>query len=187
MKKFFSGKRGAIFLVALALVLGSGYFYNQRQETQISESEFGRPYRSPVVNVVEEEKEEKIVFYEVRVRLEDLNLYSKFPSFVNELLTKEGEGNLDVKNYIFNGWNGILRGSLVSVKPVLEFFNAGDILMIKINDRELALTVPGDIATFYCKVKVVEKVCDVEEGDLLPSLCVNPLSFKSCELVKVNH
>ena len=193
MRKFLSSKKGAVALALLLLVAVSGYFYNQRQETQVLTSDFG--YRTPMVvpqpqplEVVVEEEETKIVLYEVRVRLEDLNLYSKFPSFVNDIFTKEGEESLDVKNYIFNGWDGMLRGSLVSVEPVLEFFNAGDILMIKTNDRELALTVPGDIVTFYCKVKVLENVCGGEENLNNPlSLCVEPLGFKSCDLVKVNH
>ena len=188
MKKFLGSKKGAITLLLALCVIVVGFFYNQQQEVQgLVQAEAFTPgaVRVPAVAPVVVEMKDVTLSYEVRVRLEDLNLNSRIPSFVNELLTKEGEGSLNVQNHIFIGWDGVLRGALVSIEPKLDFFRAGDILMIKTTDRELAMTVPGDVVTFHCEVEVPGYMfLGMENPD--PSQ-LELLELEDCDLVKVNH
>ena len=201
MKKFFGSKKGAVALLLAVVVVVAGFFYNQQQQAQnlgLGQTEL-RPFNSagvpagvavnpagvPVIAPVVVEMNDVTVLYEVQVRLEDLSLHSQLPSFVNDLFTKEGEGTLNVKNYIFIGWNGVLRGALVSIEPRLDFFGVGDILMIETNDRELAMTVPGDVVTFHCEVEVPGYMyLGMQNPD--PSQ-LELLELEDCELVRINR
>ena len=177
--------RNAILIVLLLVALiGGGYFVSQQDGQVAGYSEVGLSVREPAVSFEDgvgatSTNSATPVIYEVRVRLENLDLYSPLPSL-------DGEENLGTRNYLFNGKEGILRGILVSMNPRLDFFKVGDVLMLETNARELALAVPGDVVTFYCKVNVLESTCG-EEGSLDGQLCLELSNLKSCVLVKIRH
>jgi len=188
LKKLLDNKVVAIFMVLLlvaSLVWGLFYFdglkdYNY-SDVRLYDSSFVDVGSVDILSGQEVslfvEKTEGVVFYEVVIELKDGNLESELPL--------EGEEVLDVEDSIFYDWNGMLRGVLVSVEPALDFFNAGDILMLEVDDDVLSMTLPGDVLTLYCEVKVPASMC-FEEEDSIPS-CLELLKLKNCLLVRVNH
>ena len=194
MKKKLGSKKGlVVFLIALVVLsfVGLNYARQQKEQTPVLSGfndigelqDFAVPSEVNVGAVVE--IDDVTASYEVRVRLEDLGLRSEFPSFVNDLFTKEGEGTLNVKNHIFSGWNGALRGVLVSIEPKLSFFTVGDVLVIETTDRNLAMTVPGDVITFHCEVEIPGYMyLGIENPNPLQ---LELLELESCVLARINH
>lgn len=80
---------------------------------------------------------------------------------------------------------GILRGTLESVKPTVDFARNGDTIVIKTTDRKVMGLVPGDTVVFAC-IADFEPVCAINESSTSKvGKCVDIWEFDYCRIVDI--
>lgn len=79
------------------------------------------------------------------------------------------------------GGKGIVRGTLLSVEPNVNFVDAGDTTVVKTTDWKVTGLLPGDTVTLIC-IADFEPVCAKSTSANTAGECIDMWEFDYCRL-----
>lgn len=120
--------------------------------------------------------------YKVRLVLEEEDGYTEGHASLSGS-TFSGYGS--VSGRYWEDGKGILRGTLESVEPTVDFASKGDTIVIKTTDRKVMGLIPGDAIDFAC-IADFEPVCAINEtNSTTVGMCVDIWEFDYCRIVDI--
>lgn len=85
------------------------------------------------------------------------------------------------KGIVWSDGKGLLRGTLLSVDPPIEWAKPEHTIVVKTTDRKITALLPGDIAELTC-VADFEPVCGWNETANVAGNCEDIWEFDYCRL-----